>query len=554
MKTRLLLTLLGALAAGAIGLSGTAVAQGQGGGGGNGGGGDGEAPDFGDLIILYRDANGVPIPSGSVQVPDPESGQLVDGGLCWQPIASVDFSYDGWGGPGDRVVVPTESTAVDGGWLIPVDQYTCGVEAFFGSYTEETDFGRINEARSPASVFEAQLEDVVIKLATADSTSLDPAGRMVASNCGVDEETVTSTIDSPLQNLAAYRQLMLTGTIGVDLPEDADNFDTAARGLGVASDKGGKVTVDMVAYLNMLMGLDDVPTFIGKLCETYREEVQGTIQPVEKCFLNYGSDPSDVAPIPGGLDGANYLYTRSDNFSILEPSLPLPSYIPQGGAMDGWFEYLVTVDAETPLFTIAQGPILNGVFCVDGDGLPVLPTSDGSCPTSIIDAGFLGGNIGGFAQAADDTRAVINFMHDWPMPDADVFGTAVPCAPSGDILYDLAISEQSGLQVPKNYVNGGEREFFVNVGNLGPDEANGTVTVVANGAEGQLGEWVFPFTELPVGQTASFTGHFTIDTTSSEIAWSATVVADPPGTDPNPANNTRDAISKVRASGGGGGH
>ena len=32
MKTRLLLTLLGVLAAGAVGLSGTAVAQGQGGG------------------------------------------------------------------------------------------------------------------------------------------------------------------------------------------------------------------------------------------------------------------------------------------------------------------------------------------------------------------------------------------------------------------------------------------------------------------------------------------------------------------------------------------
>ena len=30
-----------------------------------------------------------------------------------------------------------------------------------------------------------------------------------------------------------------------------------------------------------------------------------------------------------------------------------------------------------------------------------------------------------------------------------------------------------------NYVSGGEREFFVNVGNLGPDTANGTVTVVA---------------------------------------------------------------------------
>ena len=551
MKTRLLLTLLGVLAAGAVGLSGTAVAQGKGGGGGNGGGGgggDGEAPDFGDLIILYRDANGVPIPSDPVEVPDPESGLLVSGGLCWQPTSAEVLPFGDWTPPSDRVVLPTTLIEVNGRYLIPVDQYTCGVEGFFGSYTEEADFGRLNEARSPASVFEAQLEDVVIKLATADSTSLDPSGRMVASNCleveGEIEITSTSTIDSPLQNLAVYRQLMMTGTIGVDLPQDADVLNTAARGLGVASDKTGEVNVDMVAYLNMLMGLDIAPTILPKICETYRGEVQGTIQAVEKCFLDYSryDDGSGVGALP-------YAYDRSVTFG----ALPAPAYIPEGDAQEGWFEYLVTMDDATPSFTIAQGPILDGVFCVDGDGLPVLPDSTGVCPAN-IDPGFLGGNIGGFAQASDDTRAVINFMHDWPMPDADVFGTPVPCVPSGDILYDLAISEQSGLQVPKNYVNGGEREFFVNVGNLGPDEANGTVTVVANGVEGQLGEWSFTITELPVGQTASFTGHFTIDTTSSEIAWNATVVADPPGTDPNPANNTRDATSKVRASGGGGGH
>jgi hypothetical protein len=529
MKTRLLLTLLGALAACAIGLSGTAVAQGQGpgggGGGGPGGGGGGDdavEPDYGDLIILYRDANGVPIPSPSVPVPDPESGNWIDGGLCWQPTTADPaflLALDAWVPPLDRVVLPTVDTEVDGRYVIPVDQYTCGVEGIFGSFTEEIDFGRINQARSPESVFEAQLEDVVIKLATADSTSLDPAGRMVASNCvevdGEIEITSTSTIDSPLQNLAVYRQLMLTGTIGVDLPEGADVLDTAARGLGVSSDKGGEVNVDIVAYLNMVMGLDVAPTELPKLTETYREEVQGTIQPVTKSFLDY----------------SGYGYVRGTNFG----ALPSPAYIPKLAPTEGWFEYLAYVDAtDPPLFEILQGPITTAVF---------------------EDVVFDDSNIGAFAQAADDTRAVINFMHDWPMPDADVFGTAVPCVPSDDILYDLAISEQSGLQVPKNYVNGGEREFFINVGNLGPDEAFGTVTVVASGADGVvIDSWPFVIEELPVGQTASFTQLFTIDTAGSTINWSATVVADPPGTDPNPSNNTVTATSKVRASGGGGGH
>jgi hypothetical protein len=172
----------------------------------------------------------------------------------------------------------------------------------------------------------------------------------------------------------------------------------------------------------------------------------------------------------------------------------------------------------------------------------------------MADPTYYGENIGGFAVAADDSRAVINFMHDWPIPNADLYGTAVPCVPSGDILYDLAISEQSGLQVPKNYVNGGEREFFINVGNLGPDEAFGTVTVVATGAEGTLGEWVFDIEELSAGETASFTQIFTINTSGRTIDWSATVIAGPPGTDPNPGNNDAFATSNVRASGGGGGH
>ena len=108
--------------------------------------------------------------------------------------------------------------------------------------------------------------------------------------------------------------------------------------------------------------------------------------------------------------------------------------------------------------------------------------------------------------------------------------------------------------MPKNYVNGGEREFFLNVGNLGPDAADFTATVVATGDEGALGSWTFDFTELPVGQTASFTQMFTINTLGRQIEWSATVVATGDGTDPNPSNNTVSATSVVRASGGGGGH
>jgi hypothetical protein len=490
--------------------------------------GGGAAPDFGDLIILLRDANGVPIPSDATLVEDPETGELVDGGLCWQPIA---FNVS------DAALCPAECVIATDPATVSVDQYNCAVATGCSGCTQEVEFGRINEARSPAEVFASQLEDVVVSLATADCRTLDPAGRIVASN--VDDTTLDNlakTIDSPLQNLAIYRELMLTGTIAAPLPEGAEIFDTAARGLGAASDKSGGVNVDLVAYLNQVMGLDDAPTFVGKLCETYREEVQGVIQLVEKCFLNYGSDISDVPPIVGGVNGAAYDYDRTLNFSgeltVVGDGLPNPAYIPEGDPDEGVFEYLALVpDSDPPLFAILQDLITTAVF---------------------EDELFDDDNIGSFAQASDDARAVIQFMHENQVP-VD-FETPVPCTASGDIFYDLSISEQSGLQVPKNYVSGGEREFFVNVGNLGPDTANGTVTVEASYGDEELDTWELSFEDLLAGQTASFTVFFTITTTSDTINWTATVVADPPGTDPNPGNNSVSAVSSVRAAGGGGGN
>ena len=459
-------------------------------------GGGNEPPDFGDLIKLYRDPSGVP---------------YLTADSCWQPLASDDC-------PATCVLVEGDPA---GQSVIPVDTATCAVTAACAICTQEVDFGRINEARSPDEVFASQLEDVVVSLVTADQVTLDPAGRLVASTCDSTLDNLAKTIDSPLQNLAIYRELILTGTIGAPLPEGADILDTAARGLGAASDKAGEVDVDLVAYLNQIMGLSDPLTTTildPKICIDRKQEVQGVVQLVQECFLDYSA----------------YIYARLTNFG----ALPAPAYIPEGAPEEGWFEYLSLVpETDPPLFQILYGPITTAVFTDE--------------------PGFADGNIGGFAQASDDARAVIAYMHENQVP-VD-FETAVPCVPSEDIFYDLSISEQSGLQVPKNYVNGGEREFFVNVVNLGPDTANGTVTVVATVDSGTIDcgvatdcTWTENFTDLLAGQTDSSTVFFTINTTSDTINWTATVVADPPGTDPNLGNNSVSAVSSVRASGGGG--
>ena len=97
--------------------------------------------------------------------------------------------------------------------LVPVDPATCVVQPAYASCTGEVDFGRISEARSPDTVFDSQLEDVVVNLATADCVTLDPAGRLVTSRV-VDGVVTTGEIDSPLQNLAMYKQLMQNGFLG----------------------------------------------------------------------------------------------------------------------------------------------------------------------------------------------------------------------------------------------------------------------------------------------------------------------------------------------------
>jgi hypothetical protein len=451
--------------------------------------------DYGDLVILYRNANGNPILSEAV------GGT----GLCEQPIAF----------PSDTCSVE----CVEGEpCLVPVNPTTCAIEVGYETCTQEVDFGRIDSARSPPSVFAAQLEDVIVKLATADCITLDPSGRLVASTVEGDVVS-TAAIDSPIQNLAIYKQIMLTGFLGEEsapimLP--ATPLDTAARGVGVASDKIGEVNVDLLVYLNQVLGLSDLEsTYLGApICQLNREEVQGVVQEVEKCFLNYGA----------------YGYDRTSNFG----SLPYPAYIPENNPEDGTFEYLALVPGseDDPRFYIVQGPIMGAVFLDDPGHNNVYMNGNLG--------GVMNGNISSFAQAADDTRAVINFMHSNPIPFG--YATAVVCQASGDIGYDVLISDVSGLQVPVSMVDGMEegREFIVTVGNAGPDPATGTVTVTAKEANGDsipTFPRVFSFTDLaPNGAPFSVTENFVVDLGyTTTITWTATVVAE---FDVNPGNNS----------------
>jgi hypothetical protein len=519
MIRTLVFTAAAAVFAGLLGLSSNTFAAPGGGNGPPDGGGQTPPVDFGDLFKLYRDVDGVPILTAGV--PEDSTAQNATAGFCQQPLASAECVA----APPEGCTLEQPEPGVD---VVPTIAETCAVVEACSSCTEEVDFGRINEARSSDTVFDEQLQDVVVNLATSDCViSLDPAGRMVTGTILATDpdsmlptEWTSATLDSPLGGLAMYRQLLKTGSIGVPLPAGEGNpaaLITAARGLGTASDKSGGVDVDTVAYINEIMGLTDpaTETILGpRLYVDVREEVQGTVQTVRKYFLNYGA----------------FGYDRGDNFT----ALPAPPYIddPLGDEdMPGWFEYLSLYDLGPPeLFQHTAGPILDAVF-------PDSPFVE-----------FDGSNIGAFAQAADDTRAVIDYMHTWPVP-AD-FATVVPCDAVSVGTYDVSISDVSGLQVPRNIVSGTEgREFTVTVANAGPDPATGTVTVTGTLANGTPihDPWVFPFTDLQQGDSAAYTQLFSVTVdAATTIDWEATAEAP---NDVFTGNNHVHATSNVTVTG-----
>ena len=481
-------------------------------------GGGGVSPDLGDIIVLYRDEWGLPI--------------LTDA-LCQQPLAAPGVILPDIGDMAGCIPATSTDSCV-----IPVDPGNCGIVLGYESYTQEVDFGRTSVIRSPVSVIEQSLGEVVSKLSTAQCTTLDPAGRLVNTS-EIDDVVLSATIDSPLESLAIYRQLMLTGYLGataeaIVLPDD-NALNMAARGLGAAADKTGKVTVDQVVYSNEIMGLTDenVSTYLPKICMNVREEVSGTTEEVRKCFLNYGMVHPDYENV-GDTDYADYEYDRAFNFG----ALPAPAYIPADDPEDGWFEYLGVLDeGETKVettFEIIHAEIMSTVFGVD--------------------LGFEGGNIGGFTQAADDAREVIEFTHDRPLPLG--YDTQVPLCddPDTDLNYDVSISEESGLQVPKRMVADAEegREVIVNVANAGPDSATVDVEVVGVDADNAI-----VFEELVEDVVIDANGYskswlFKLGYATT-VSWTATATPDCVLCDQDMGNNTVGATTKVMTTGGGGG-
>ena len=189
----------------------------------------------------------------------------------------------------------------------------------YSDQVQTVEFSRLNVSRSPSKVTDTALQRALDTIRKANEITYDAAGRLVAIKDGE-----AKTIDSPLENLALYEDAIKNG---------AFTAQQAAAFLGAAADKTQPISLDIVVYLNTILGLN------------------GT------SGANY-------------VDYSHFTYNRAQVYS-------------------GDVTYLVA-DGDGAYHTAVK-PIIEAVF------------HNQNVDKSGADA---------FAQAADDARAVIQFVHD----------------------------------------------------------------------------------------------------------------------------------------------
>ncbi|MFA6232474.1 MAG: hypothetical protein WC617_20245 [Rhodanobacter sp.] len=249
---------------------------------------------YGDLNVILRDANGVPILDqyGHVQPLDANGNPL-------------PLTPEGDIAPGSEdLVVPVE-------------------------------FSRLSVARSPSKVTDKSYAEAISTLNSATAITVDSSGRLVATVDGV-----AKTIDSPLENLALYEALLNKGYLpGLDLKEGvslgnlsflADQSLTnndmlqAASFLAAASDKFGSINQDTVVYSDSIMGVTGLTPVTGADGKSYVDFSKvtydrGDTYAGDVTYLKSNGDGTYVAvtaPIMTAVfGGTDYSGTQLDAFT-----------------------------------------------------------------------------------------------------------------------------------------------------------------------------------------------------------------------------------------------
>jgi hypothetical protein len=128
-----------------------------------------------------------------------------------------------------------------------------GRPAWAGGTVDDVELGRLNVARAPSHVLDRALAEAL--------ATMDPALYTLPTLQAVIDAIKAGTlvrVDSPLANLALYKDMVLDNVIGDGsmVPVTADNYVLlAAIFIGGASDKTLPITVETVTAVNTILGL-----------------------------------------------------------------------------------------------------------------------------------------------------------------------------------------------------------------------------------------------------------------------------------------------------------
>lgn len=122
----------------------------------------------------------------------------------------------------------------------------------------EVELGRLNVSRAPAHVLNRAEEEALSRYTTAMMALYSLSAEEAAEQLRLAYET-TARLDSPLQNLAMYRDVMTFGKSELNGITPSSQYDLAAIFLGSASDKSIPVTRNTVIAVNRILGLQELP-------------------------------------------------------------------------------------------------------------------------------------------------------------------------------------------------------------------------------------------------------------------------------------------------------
>lgn len=434
---------------------------------------------YGDLYVMERDGNGQPFLY--------EEGSCYDsttGIACAQPLMAdcsyvpLMCQYEGDWTEDEELVACLEANGVEDplGEIDPENLWEpelCDLHPCFVETVQEVHFGRMSVARTTTDVILKAYDEALSSLNSALAVGQDLAGRIVLALPMLDEAgdpvfdefgypvTYDKTIDSPLENLSLYREMMINSCLGgveVEFIGEGGVEHTEMHYLEAHAvellEKHSQLKHLVCAYEVEDRSLDgwwETP-------ETPASSVSPVDHSLAATFMAGAADKSGHISLDMAINVNTYLginpYEEPDPGS--PPELTYHEFL----AMDemgatGWYQYdagtAYSVDAGATLLVPASElctgdecycvgtvqPFGTGPTWVEFGNSAVTVCRDGEMfehlcrfdeltgPANIMTPLLLGMNslapgCGGanwFAQAAEDAREVIWFLHNFSIPE-----------------------------------------------------------------------------------------------------------------------------------------